>query len=228
MSKSGVDLEGITREQGFSAYTILPESPEVFIVNDTLLDPRFIDNDLVINPPYVRFYGGAALIVKGLRVGSLCIVDTVPREFSLEDKMTFLDIGQAISTLISDRRDNLINLREQRSMMLLSVLHNIRTPLFSAQMSCSLLNEKKTKILKIIQASNDPDAEDLINDFSQSFLELDSSLKKVHEFLDSSLCVQEIILNRQFSQSTSSNFRNIELDRYGVGDLIESINRLWI
>ena len=47
---------------------MLPESPDVYIVYDTHLDERFAENPLVIGPPFIRFYAGAALIINDVKV----------------------------------------------------------------------------------------------------------------------------------------------------------------
>ena len=47
---------------------ILPESPDVFIVNDGREDIRFFSNPLITGPPFIRFYAGAALLVNDVKV----------------------------------------------------------------------------------------------------------------------------------------------------------------
>ena len=52
----------------FLTDTVLPESPDVFIINDTHMDDRFAQNSLVTGPPFIRFYAGAALIINDVKV----------------------------------------------------------------------------------------------------------------------------------------------------------------
>ena len=61
------------------------------IVTNALFDERFLDNPLVTGEPYIRFYAGAPLIAKtGVILGTLCIIDTQPRDFFLENDTQIL------------------------------------------------------------------------------------------------------------------------------------------
>jgi len=54
--------------------------PDLLIIPDLTLDPRTRDNPLVTGEPHIRFYGGAPLRnERGQVLGSLCVIDTVPR-----------------------------------------------------------------------------------------------------------------------------------------------------
>lgn len=62
-SKKGIDpdISGTDRCVAFCTHAIMPNAPPCFIVKDTLLDPRFCNNPMVLGPPYVRFYAGAPI-----------------------------------------------------------------------------------------------------------------------------------------------------------------------
>lgn len=84
-ARIGISASTILRSISFCGHTILQE--EVFVINDTLADFRFYDNPLVTEKPYVRFYAGAALIIDGYSIGTLCIMDIRPRNFSHDDRI---------------------------------------------------------------------------------------------------------------------------------------------
>jgi diguanylate cyclase (GGDEF)-like protein len=75
----GLDAYETSREISFCGHSILEKY--VFVVPDTSLDPRFVDNPLVTDYPNIRFYAGCPLHVNGQRLGTLCIIDRQPRIF---------------------------------------------------------------------------------------------------------------------------------------------------
>ena len=80
-AKSGLDITEIPKNISFCSHTVIGDKP--MIVNDTLEDKRFQNNPFVAGEPHVRFYAGAPLITRGgLKVGALCVLDTVPRELT--------------------------------------------------------------------------------------------------------------------------------------------------
>ena len=78
-SHFGLSASETPRDQAFCAHTIL--DTKVMIVRDTLLDPRFADNPLVVGEPRIRFYAGYPLTLpNGTSPGTLCLIDTRPRD----------------------------------------------------------------------------------------------------------------------------------------------------
>jgi GAF domain-containing protein len=92
-SCQGLDAKEGPRSTSFCGHII--SSNYIFVIEDTLLDPRFADNPQVTGKPYVRFYAGMALRNKknGLTVGVLCIKDTKPRKFSRRDILDLKDLA---------------------------------------------------------------------------------------------------------------------------------------
>ena len=77
----GTDLQETSRDLSFCSLAI-ERKDEVMVVSDTALDARFRDNPFVTEEPFVRFYAGAPLIGRdGSALGSLCVLDTKPRQF---------------------------------------------------------------------------------------------------------------------------------------------------
>ena len=80
-ARVGLDDTESARDVSFCGHAILKE--EVFVVEDARSDPRFEDNPLVVGEPHIRFYAGAPLSAPGgHRIGTLCVIDTVPRALS--------------------------------------------------------------------------------------------------------------------------------------------------
>ena len=101
--KSCYGLDGVTetnRDVAFCAYAIMPGAPEVLEVCDAAADGRFANNPLVTGAPFIRYYAGAPLIVEGQKLGTLCIIDTVPRP-PMADNMRKALI--ALSAMVSDQ-----------------------------------------------------------------------------------------------------------------------------
>jgi diguanylate cyclase (GGDEF)-like protein len=92
----GLDVRQTPRNISFCGHAILKN--EIFIIPDTLSDERFYDNPLVIGNPYIRFYAGCPLTVHNSRIGTLCIIDNKPRQFSAENLSVLKDIGKLVES----------------------------------------------------------------------------------------------------------------------------------
>ncbi|MBT8148447.1 MAG: GAF domain-containing protein [Gammaproteobacteria bacterium] len=96
-SCQGLDATETPRDISFCGHAILGD--EVFEIEDAQQDPRFADNPLVVQAPNVRFYAGAPLKApNGQKLGTLCIIDKVPRKMSEEDKSMLNHLANMVVT----------------------------------------------------------------------------------------------------------------------------------
>jgi ribonuclease BN (tRNA processing enzyme)/CheY-like chemotaxis protein len=82
------------RDVSFCAHAILGTT--VMIVPDALLDPKFADNPVVVNEPRVRFYAGCPLVSDGSCVGTLCLIDTRPRDLDATAIRLLQDLAELV------------------------------------------------------------------------------------------------------------------------------------
>ncbi len=103
-SSVGFSMSEIPRDIAFCSHTLL--SPhQLTLVQDARLDARFADNPLVTGPPGVRFYAGAPLSTpEGLVLGTLCLMDVVPRSLSLEQQEILQALARQMMQQIRLRR----------------------------------------------------------------------------------------------------------------------------
>lgn len=94
-SRQGLDAPETPRDISFCGHAILGE--EVFVVPDATADARFQDNPLVCGAPDIRFYAGAPLHApSGARVGTLCLIDRVPRTLSPMQASALRDLADCV------------------------------------------------------------------------------------------------------------------------------------
>jgi signal transduction histidine kinase/CheY-like chemotaxis protein len=102
-ARVGWDGAETPRDQAFCAHTIL--AAETLHVPDATKDPRFAGNPLVTGEHGIRFHAGAPLTVpNGQRIGTLCTLDTRPRELDDAKRRFLEDLAALAADLLMLRR----------------------------------------------------------------------------------------------------------------------------
>jgi GAF domain-containing protein len=103
-ARVNLEMESSDRDLSFCAHAILTPG-DLTVVPDTLDDDRFSDNLLVTEDPNIRFYAGAPIFTPdGHAAGTLCVIDTAPRELSEEQAQSLRELAAEVSRQIERRR----------------------------------------------------------------------------------------------------------------------------
>ncbi|MDH3445773.1 MAG: CHASE domain-containing protein, partial [Deltaproteobacteria bacterium] len=99
-SRQGLDVCETDREISFCGHAIL--GSEVFVIPDATRDERFRDNPLVTDEPHIRFYAGYPIsTAEGSRIGTICIIDHVPRNLDENQLQLLKDLAKLVEREVS-------------------------------------------------------------------------------------------------------------------------------
>lgn len=92
------------------------EGSDVFVVTDATQDERFASNPLVTGEPNIRFYAGAPLRTpSGQRIGTLCVIDTSPREdFSQAGRRILQRLAGEVMEAVEERKNGRAATKRER------------------------------------------------------------------------------------------------------------------
>jgi diguanylate cyclase (GGDEF)-like protein len=122
-SRQGLESTEMPRHGALCDYALQCET--VFVVEDATKDARFRANPVVTEAPGVRFYAGCPVSAQdGSRLGTLCVLDMVPRQIAPEYIDLLHDLAQMIedelSTLTMATTDVLTKLANRRGFQMIA------------------------------------------------------------------------------------------------------------
>jgi two-component system cell cycle sensor histidine kinase/response regulator CckA len=101
-SKVGWDVDEIPRNVSLCAHAILQS--EVMVISDTLADEATKTSPLATHGG-LRFYAGVPLLTpEGYALGTLCVMDSVPRDLSGEQRQALLRLASQVMSILDARR----------------------------------------------------------------------------------------------------------------------------
>lgn len=99
-SAQGLDKRETPRSESFCTHAIL--SDDITVVPDATKHDIFKDNINVIEDPHIRFYAGCPINIENVNIGTLCIIDKKPRDFSKHD----MDCLRELTSFVQDEISN--------------------------------------------------------------------------------------------------------------------------
>jgi len=104
-SKQGIKETQGRRDTSFCGHTIMGQ--DIYVIEDTQNDPRFVDNPAVKGPPHLKFYAGVTLREQktNLPIGAFCIKDTVPHKLSHDEMNKLLIMAKKAENTMNGLSD---------------------------------------------------------------------------------------------------------------------------
>lgn len=195
-SKVGLTTTQTPREHAFCAHTIMEEDG-IMEVHDARVDERFFANPLVTSSPDIVFYAGISLKnPQGLPMGSLCVIDQIPRKLSGEQLEALSIIAkQVIAQMelrskirkLSEANRQLAESNRFMQRFATNAAHDLKNPLSSISISSQLM-------VRELSASADLK---LFKLASANFSSAKKLVRMIDDMLDYSLRPEALINSRK-------------------------------
>ncbi len=102
----GIGASGTAIEHSLCAHAL--QLDDMLVIPDLLADPRFADHPSAAAPLSIRFYAGTPIRLASaggepLAIGTLCVIDLVPRVLSDADAACLQDLAHVVESLLAAR-----------------------------------------------------------------------------------------------------------------------------
>lgn len=137
---AGYVMPEIPRDESFCSVAVA--AGEMLVVADAAADPRFANFPTVRGEPHIRFYAGQPVAApSGHLVGTLCVLDRVPRRLSDRQRGLLSDLAAWVELEYAVLHANQWEQQAERARrdFVSVVSHELRTPLTSIRGSLELI-----------------------------------------------------------------------------------------
>ncbi|MDQ3536491.1 MAG: GAF domain-containing protein, partial [Bacteroidota bacterium] len=129
--KANVGMPGaktVDRGMSLCSLAVLRDNPTVF--ENAKEEPCLLANPMVTGSFGLQFYAGAPIItLDGYNIGTVCIVDKMPRSFSEKEKSMLQDLAGIVMDELEVRISAIKALRAKSEIMNIAA-HDLKNPLF--------------------------------------------------------------------------------------------------
>ncbi len=153
-SRVGLTLAETPRDVSFCAHAILGN--ELLLVSDTSADERFADNPFVTLEPHIRFYAGVPLITpEGQAVGTLCVIDTVPRQLDQSQQDALRRLARQAVALLEARPETVTGKGQSRQARLRAERQRLTRAAEAARQDAENLKASEERYRRLFEAAQD-------------------------------------------------------------------------
>ncbi|TKB03661.1 EAL domain-containing protein [Alteromonas portus] len=103
-SSWNIDITETPKHEALCVHTIAQQDP--LVIPDMLEDERFRDNPHVNGGSHFRFYAGVQLVFEGHAVGTLCVLDDKPMQFSASQIQQLKGFGELVENELNKKDYN--------------------------------------------------------------------------------------------------------------------------
>lgn len=214
----GLSVSETHRDFSFCAHAInTPDQP--FIIENSKLDERFVDNPLVTKEPNVIFYAGIPLLNDdGYALGTLCVIDNEPNKLNEGQIKALKGLSKQVINLMELRKNKymLENLNESLSAknqkletFTMVAAHDLKSPLknistlidvvmedysdsfdLEKQKILGMLKKSSNNLLSLVDGMLEYCRIDRVLDTKKSEINFDEFINQVVELFSGTLCAE--------------------------------------
>lgn len=192
-SKVGIEVRETPIDISFCSHAI--QQTDLYVIENADEHPLFAKNPLVTaEENAIKFYTGVPIIIEGkYAIGTLCIIDYVPRVLSVEEKELLINLGKQIEKLIELRLINNkakaqqkeLEVQHERLKEFAGVIsHDMKMPLANLIITSDILKKKYSAIL-------DDDGINYLDYLKTSSLTLSDYISNILKYYESDRLAKE-------------------------------------